>query len=70
MKSKKSLKKLDLSTEKISAISSENAKSINGGLFHSHFLCFQSKADAGCTSHTKCNGGLGGDGGGTILCIG
>ena len=68
MKARKSLKKLDLNKEKISAITADEAKNVNGGLFRSHFVCTQTKADVGCTSHTRCSGGS--DGGGvTILCI-
>lgn len=67
MKAKKSLKKLELSMEKISKLTPDEAKNVKGGLFSSHFICTQSKADVGCTSHTRCGGT---DGSGvTILCI-
>ena len=67
MKTKKVLKKLDLSKEKISALTPNEAKNVNGGFFGSRFICTQSNADVGCTSHTRCGGDSGGDV--TILCI-
>ena len=57
MKTKKVLKKLDLSKEKISALTSAEAKNVQGGLFHSHVMCLQSHADAGCTASSRCAGG-------------
>ena len=66
MKAKKSLKKLDLSMERISTLTPDEAKNVKGGLFSSHFICTQSKADVGCTSHSKCTSGSTDI---TILCI-
>lgn len=60
MKPKKSLKKLDLSKEKISSLSPEELRSIEGGFAGSRLICTQSRADRGCTSHTRCGGGGGG----------
>ena len=67
MKQKKSLKKLDLSKEKISILTSNEAKDVKGGFFGSTFICTQSKASVGCTSHSGCGGDHGGNV--TILCI-
>lgn len=55
MKQQKTLKKLVLNKEKIDTIAREEEKSVKGGLFGSRFICTQTKADVGCTSHTNCN---------------
>lgn len=44
-----------LNKEKIDTIAREEEKSVKGGLFGSRFICTQTKADVGCTSHTNCN---------------
>lgn len=70
MKQKKSLKKLDLSKEKISALTPAEAKNVSGGFFGSRFICTQSNAEVGCTSHTRCGGSNDQDQSDvTILCI-
>ncbi len=66
MKNKKSLKKLSLNKENFFQLGANESEKVQGGLFGSHFVCTQSNAEVGCTSHSKC---ITGSTDITILCI-
>lgn len=50
----KKLKKLMLKKKEISGLTAEEMEKVTGGLLGSRMMCLQTKADRGCTKHTRC----------------